>query len=125
MKPNSAKHFYFFVATIILSMLTVTVNAQTKASNKVVQKSTAKRSTKKKELVYLYAANGGMVGYFSDGSVVECPRCDFCRSNILAMFKEKPMRQWDLKKPKGFVSYKVDNGWVLIKYKWKEKVPQF
>jgi hypothetical protein len=40
------------------------------------------------------------------------------------MFKEKPMRKWDLKKPDDFVSYEEDNGWVLINYKWKQKVPQ-
>jgi hypothetical protein len=125
MKPNSIKHYYFFVGILIFTLLTININAQTKSNKKVTQKSIGKGSIKKKELAYLYTANGGMVGYFSDGSVVGCPRCDFCRSNILAMFKEKPMRKWDLKKPDDFVSYEEDNGWVLINYKWKEKVPQF
>lgn len=66
-----------------------------------------------------------MLGYFSDGSVVSCPRCDFCKSNILAMFKKKPFEKWNLKKPSDFTSYAEDNGWVLVNYKWNEKVPQF
>lgn len=101
------------------------VNAQTKPNNPSIEKTTAKTYKKQKELVYLYRANGGMIGYFSDGTVVGCPKCDFCRSNILAMFKEKPMRKWDLKTPTDFVPYEKDNGWVLINYKWQEKVPQF
>ncbi len=30
-----------------------------------------------KKLKYLLSANGGSIGYFDDGSVVGCPRCDF------------------------------------------------
>lgn len=98
--------------------------AQTTSKQKTVQKS-KKNIIQKKELVYLYAANGGMIGYFSDGSVVGCPRCDFCKSNILAMFKKKSSEKWNLKKPNDFTSYEEDNGWVLVNYKWNEKVPQF
>ncbi len=121
MKMNLIKSFTIFFTMSYFALLTITVNAQTKSP----KKSTYKAVKQKKELVYLYTANGGMVGYFSDGSVGGCPRCNFCRSNILAMFKEKPWRKWDLKKPDDFVSYEEDNGWVLINYKWKEKVPQF
>lgn len=85
----------------------------------------SKKKIIKKELVYLYTANGGMVGYFNDGSVVGCPRCDFCKSNILAMHNKESSETWNLKKPNDFVSYEEDNGWVLINYKWQEKVPQF
>lgn len=121
MKTTLIKSFTICIIIFCFALFTTTVNAQTKS----FKKSTYKAVKQKKELVYLYRANGGMIGYFSDGSVVGCPRCDFCKSNILAMFKEKPMKKWDLKKPGDFVSYEQDNGWVLINYKWKEKVPQF
>lgn len=104
-----------------ISLKEKTLSSQTKETNQQAEQSTKKT---KKELVYLYTSNVGMVGYFSDGSVVSCPRCDFCKSNIMAMFKEKPMGSWDLVKPDDFVSYEEDNGWVLIDYKWNEKVPQ-
>lgn len=96
-------------------------NKERKVTTQQLEQTTNKT---KKELVYLYTSNGGMVGYFSDGSVVGCPRCDFCKSNVLAMFKEKPMGSWDLVKPDDFVSYEEDYGWVLIDYKWNKKVPQ-
>lgn len=109
---------------IFLLILSCTLTNYIEAQNKTKSKSTTHQKQQKK-LVYLYTANGGMVGYYDDGTVVGCPRCDFCRSNILAMLKVKPMGKWDLKKPDDFISYEEDNGWVLINYKWKEKVPQF
>ncbi|MCC6515207.1 MAG: hypothetical protein IT275_02530 [Chitinophagales bacterium] len=87
----------------------------------------------KKELRYLYHANGGIIGYFSDGTIVGCPRCDFCRSNIQAMFNDKPHSTYEVmsdgsllinNSDREFPSYNDDNGWALIDYKWNEKVPQ-
>lgn len=96
------------------------ITKHNQSTKKVTQNNSQK--SEKKELVYLYTANGGMVGYFNDGSVVGCPRCDFCKSNILSMFKEKPMSSWDLKQPDDYDPN--DNSWVLVNYEWKEKVPQ-
>lgn len=88
----------------------------------------------KKELRYLYYANGGLRGYFDDGTIVGCPRCDFCRSSILAMFDEKPMGTYKVQSDgsllvnnseREFPKYNNDNGWALIDYKWNEKVPQY
>ena len=118
------KKITFYLSLLLLIFYVVSSSAQIKNKPRI-NKSNSKNVKNKKELVYLFTANGGMVGYFSDGTVVGCPRCDFCRSNILAMFKEKPMGTWDLKKPEDFISYEADKGWVLINYKWKEKVPQF
>ena len=116
------KSFTICVKILFFILLISDANSQTKS----IKKSTSKNIKQKKELVYLYAGNGGMVGYFSDGSVVGCPKCDFCKSSILAMFKEKPRSgKWNLKKPDDFVSYEEDKGWVLVNYKWKEKVPQY
>ena len=96
------------------------ITKHNQSTKKVTQNNSQK--SEKKELVYLYTAIGGMVGYFNDGSVVGCPRCDFCKSNILSMFKEKPMSSWDLKQPDAYDPN--DNCWVLVNYEWKEKVPQ-
>jgi hypothetical protein len=71
----------------------------------------------------LFTANGGMLGYFNDGTVVGCPRCDFCESNILSMYKEKSVRRWDLTQPEDYDPN--DKSWVLVNYEWKEKVPQY
>jgi hypothetical protein len=91
----------------------------------------------KKELRYLYRNNGGLIGYFDDGTVVGCSRCSFCKSNILEMFNIKPMGKYTLQAngyllvnnserilPKIVSNNGVEN-WVLIDYKWNEKVPQY
>jgi hypothetical protein len=116
------KSFTICIGILFFILLINDANAQTKS----IKKSTSRNVKQKKELVYLYTGNGGLVGYFSDGSVVGCPKCDFCKSSILAMFKEKPRSgKWNLKKPDDFVFYEEDKGWVLVNYKWKEKVPQY
>ncbi len=125
MKSNVINSYALLIGMLIFTSLSISINAQTKSNNAVIKKSISNDSIQKKELVYLYAANAGMVGYYTDGSVVVCPRCDFCSSNILGMSKEQPTGKWDLKKPENFVSYEEDKGWVLTNYEWKEKVPQF
>ena len=99
--------------------------AQSKLPRLRYNKAISKNIKYKKKLVYLYTANGGLIGYFSDSSIVSCIRCDFCKSNILAMFKDKSTVKWNLIKPSDFISYEKDNGWVLVNHKWNEKVPQF
>lgn len=113
-------------------------------STKFIDDDKAKRSSsikenqtnikQKKKLRYLYYANGGIRGYFEDGTIVGCPRCDFCRSNIMAMYNEKPLGTFKVQSngsllinnsEKEFPNYKDDNGWVLIDYVWNEKVPQY
>lgn len=87
-----------------------------------------------KELRFLYASNAGIVGYFDNGTVVVCPKCDFCRSNILTMFNENPSGIYEINNDgslqvnhseREYPNYNEDKGWVLINYKWNEKVPQF
>lgn len=77
----------------------------------------------KRKLAYLYVANGGLIGYFNDGTVVGCPKCDFCRNNTSSFYKMKVIKHWNLHKPDNFISYHQDNGWVLVNYKWYAKVP--
>ena len=77
----------------------------------------------KRKLAYLYVANGGLIGYFNDGTVVGCPKCDLCRNNISSLYKMKVIKHWNLHKPNHFTPYHQDNGWVLVNYKWHAKVP--
>ena len=88
----------------------------------------------KKELRYLYHANGGMLLYFNDGTIVGCPRCDFIKSNIVASFSAEPDGTYTVEEDgsllinnndKEFPNYNEDNGWALIDYKWNKKVPQY
>ena len=96
----------------------------------------SKEKAKKRELRYLFFANGGIVGYFDDGTIAGCPRCDFCKSNIVAMFNEKTYGKYKVEND-GSLTINGDehlvpafnpgdiDGWALIDYKWKIKPPQY
>ncbi len=108
------------------------VNKSNTDDNQRNEINTTKRN--KKELRYLYHANGRLIGYFDDGTIVGCPRCDFMRINILALFKEKVMGTYEVQNDgsllinnseREFPNYNDDNGWALIDFKWYEKVPQY
>ncbi len=118
MKTNFTKSFSVFIILIALFL-----NAKTNSFYTFNNKISNKEIKQNRKLVYLYVSNGGMVGYFNDGSVIACPQCDFTRSNLLSMSQKRPFRKWNLKKPDDFISFEEDNGWVLINYKWKVKAP--
>jgi len=83
-----------------------------------------------RKLRYLFFANGGLVGYFDDGSVVGCPRCDLLDVNIESLYEEKPFSTYTVN-PDGTlfidraeVEYPREAGedempeWAMIDYKW-------
>lgn len=89
-----------------------------------------------KELRYLFFANGGIIGYFDDGTVAGCPRCDFCRSNIIPMFDKAPHATYTVEADGSLLIDGKDretpvfnaadgDGWALIDYKWHIKPPQY
>ncbi len=78
-----------------------------------------------KELRYLFFGNGGLVGYFSDGTKAGCPRCDFCKSNIEELFAQESMGAYTNEEVVNEINEGGTEGWALIDYKWKIKVPQF
>ncbi|KAA5534717.1 hypothetical protein F0919_08875 [Taibaiella lutea] len=44
-----------------------------------------------RRLRYLFYSNGGLVGYFNDGTVVGCPRCDPYPGSVERMLQMQPM----------------------------------
>jgi hypothetical protein len=66
-------------------------------------------TSQSKKLRYLFYANGGLLGYFDDGSITACGRCDLSKESIKALYLEKP-----------FKTYTVENGFLLIDGKGKE-----
>jgi len=109
---------------------------QAMETNKKSQPNKSQEANKKakRELRYLYYANGGIVGYFDDGTVTGCPRCDFSKSNILAMFKAKPHATYTVERDGSLMlsngtreipNANDDRGWALIDFKWNQKVPQY
>ncbi len=47
-------------------------------------------TTEKRKLQYLYHSNSGLIGYFSDGTVSGCPRCDLSSENMSYLLSAKP-----------------------------------
>jgi len=87
----------------------------------------AKKS--KKELRYLFFSNGGIVGYFDDGTIAGCPRCDFMKSNIVNMFEKEPTGTYTVEADGSLLINGTEketpvynsndyDGWALIDYKW-------
>ncbi len=108
------------------------VDSQYIENSKSINRKKGKENSK--ELRYLYVSNAGLVGYFDNGSVVSCPKCDFCRTNILTMFNELPTGIYEINNDgslqinhseREYPNFNEDKGWVLINYKWNEKVPQY
>lgn len=113
----------------------------TKRKNSLLKKAANSQKSKtpnkiKKKLRYLYYSNGGIRGYFDDGTIVGCPRCDFIKSNVLNLYNKKPIGKYKVL-PDGslltdnseqeFPNYNKDDGWFgwpLIDFKWYEKIPQ-
>lgn len=44
----------------------------------------------KRRLKYLYFANGGLIGFFDDGTVSACAKCDLSKVNIEGLKKVDP-----------------------------------
>jgi len=45
-------------------------------------------------LRYLYASNGGLIGFYDDDQVRGCAQCDFIASNVVTMQESKPYAKW-------------------------------
>lgn len=105
---------------------TTDINWKSKISNKKKQP---------KKLRYLFFANGGITGYYNNNTYTGCPRCDFCKSNILNMYSAAVAGTYVIQHDGSLL---LNNGnmerpttesntgsWALINYKWHIKPPQY
>ncbi len=89
----------------------------------------------KRKLRYVYYANGGVVGYFNDGTVSACPRCDFTKDAVAFLYKRKPHGTYKIGKNCLIETYNGTSetdpftpreedatwGWAMVDYKWWEE----
>lgn len=76
-----------------------------------------------KKLKYLQATNAGLLGYFDNGSIVACPKCDFTQSNVDILYHQESVGSWDKNKtPESFMLDQNDpdlkSSWVMVDYGW-------
>lgn len=76
-----------------------------------------------KKLMHLFVANGGMIGYYDDGSVVGCPRCDYLQENLDMMYQKQSSETWDVNNPKSILENTNEEDWALFNYEWKKDKP--
>lgn len=81
--------------------------------------------TEKRQLRYVFYSNGGIVGYFNDGGIVGCPRCDLIKENIQALYKGKPHDSYTVhdgviysNKEGKLKPTNKEDGWAMINYEW-------
>lgn len=70
--------------------------------NKSVDTTAIHAITQERNLRFLFFANGGLIGYFSDGTIAGCPRCDLIKENITALHNKEPHSK-----------FKVENGFLI------------
>ena len=77
-----------------------------------------------RKLRYVFASNGGIIGYFSDGSVAGCQRCDYKEENMDALMTAPTHATYTVGKQGLIVdgeniSFDME-GWKMIDYKWSQ-----
>jgi len=83
-----------------------------------------------RKLRYLFFANGGLIGYFDDGTVTGCPRCDLLDVNVDNMYNRRPHRTYIVQEDGSLlidnrdIEYPREAGedelaeWAMIDYIW-------
>lgn len=101
------------------------LNIREKELDKKENSSIKEEKENKQKLQYLFSSNGGLIGYFNDGSVASCPRCDLIRENVKGLYKQKSNGTFTVNndgtltvKGSGKIDPKQEDGWVMINYKW-------
>lgn len=76
-----------------------------------------------KKIKYLSATNAGLTGYFDDGTIATCSRCDFFTSNVQSLYTMESTGNWDKNKTPEFFDEDQNNpslksDWVIVDYEW-------
>lgn len=84
---------------------------------------------KSKKLRYLYFNNAGLIGYFDDGTISTCPRCDFIKLNIDNLINGEVSGRYTVKNNRLIINNNREekptaqdnngySGWAMIDFKW-------
>lgn len=108
---------------------TLAIKADTQTIGAVEADSAA--HTPFRKLRYMYAANGGLLAFFDDGTVSACSPCEMIKENVSTLYETPPHARY--KKHNNSLSLNGDRmdfykdrtlkpEWVLFEYKWTIKI---
>lgn len=100
-------------------------NESLKSSQEVVKQ--------KRKMRFLFYSNGGLVGYFDDGTVSGCPKCNLIEENVKVLYSAKSYETYTVeddgsllvgKTKREYPSKKESglSGWAMIDYVWLVEV---
>lgn len=80
-----------------------------------------------RKLKYLFASNGGLLGFYDDGTVATCPRCDLIKENIDALNSKEVNAKYESKngyllmnneRMDIYTNGEISKDWAMVDYKW-------
>lgn len=83
-----------------------------------------------RKLRYLFCSNGGMIGYFDDGTISSCPRCDCIIENVSTFHHNVPYGTYKVESDGSLLidgetkeyPNAEDRDWILINYRWQREL---
>ncbi len=105
------------------------IKEETLKQQELNRKEPATSTKKPRKLRYLYFANGGLIGYFDEGTVTVCPGCELLQDNIKGVYQTRVIKKYTLqsdgslladdheRKYPGKGSNGFTEGWAMVDYK--------
>lgn len=110
-----------FVVVFLLVLSSGYIHAQEKPKSQI------KKVKTERKLQYLFDTNGGLIGFYSDGTTASCPRCDLIKENIETMSKQEPQGKYKItpyyiitngEQLDFYIDGKIARDWAMINYRW-------
>lgn len=106
------------------SKLDTITNDNNYKNNTVDTDTITTKTIQERNLRFLFFANGGLIGYFNDGTITGCPRCDLTSENITALYNKEPHSKFKVEKgyliselnDSIFINSMTKREWAIIEY---------
>ncbi len=82
------KNITVILLIFVVSILSCENNQTSKKTSETITVEKKSETPKEKRLQFLFYANGGLIGYFDDGTIVGCPRCELT-DEVVEILKDR------------------------------------
>ncbi len=119
------KNIKYILLILIVSNLSCKNNQTSKNTEGAIDTKKKIEIQQNRQLQFLFFANGGLIGYFDDGTISSCPRCDLTDESIASLKNKKPYSKFKIV-DKVLISEQGDtipinsmknNEWAIVNYK--------